>query len=93
MGFRPESAQPDLVCVAAITSLCFRFPSFWSRYYFSIKVEGFGVSNEFTVCVLFFFKGSDKWTHQERRLFKEALSTYSKDFIFVQKMVRLFLFC
>lgn len=46
-----------------------------------------------SLCVcLFFFKGSDKWTHQERRLFKEALSTYSKDFIFVQKMVRLFLF-
>ncbi|OXB72445.1 UNVERIFIED_CONTAM: hypothetical protein H355_009238 [Colinus virginianus] len=32
------------------------------------------------------YAGSDKWTHQERRLFKEALSTYSKDFIFVQKM-------
>ncbi|OXB61979.1 hypothetical protein ASZ78_002624 [Callipepla squamata] len=38
------------------------------------------------------YAGSDKWTHQERRLFKEALSTYSKDFIFVQKMVRWFLF-
>lgn len=37
------------------------------------------------------YAGSDKWTHQERRLFKEALSTYSKDFIFVQKMVRWFL--
>ncbi|XP_064270426.1 transcriptional-regulating factor 1 isoform X3 [Passer domesticus] len=34
------------------------------------------------------YAGSDKWTHQERRLFKEALSTYSKDFIFVQKMVK-----
>ncbi|XP_068865765.1 transcriptional-regulating factor 1 isoform X4 [Aphelocoma coerulescens] len=34
------------------------------------------------------YAGSDKWTHQERRLFKEALSTYSKDFIFVQRMVK-----
>ncbi|XP_068021236.1 transcriptional-regulating factor 1 isoform X4 [Melanerpes formicivorus] len=34
------------------------------------------------------YAGSDKWTHQERRLFKEALSTYSKDFGFVQKMVK-----
>ncbi|XP_027749312.1 transcriptional-regulating factor 1 isoform X4 [Empidonax traillii] len=34
------------------------------------------------------YAGSDKWTHQERRLFKEALSTYSKDFIYVQKMVK-----
>ncbi|XP_075352454.1 transcriptional-regulating factor 1 isoform X4 [Mycteria americana] len=34
------------------------------------------------------YAGSDKWTPQERRLFKEALSTYSKDFIFVQKMVK-----
>ncbi|XP_054254018.1 transcriptional-regulating factor 1 [Indicator indicator] len=34
------------------------------------------------------YAGSDKWTHQERRLFKEALSTYSKDFVFVQKMVK-----
>ncbi|XP_035752920.1 transcriptional-regulating factor 1 isoform X4 [Egretta garzetta] len=34
------------------------------------------------------YAGSDKWTHQERRLFKEALSTYSKDFIVVQKMVK-----
>ncbi|KAM6279263.1 transcriptional-regulating factor 1 isoform 3-T5 [Porphyrio hochstetteri] len=34
------------------------------------------------------YAGSDKWTHQERRLFKEAFSTYSKDFIFVQKMVK-----
>ncbi|XP_041269569.1 transcriptional-regulating factor 1 isoform X3 [Onychostruthus taczanowskii] len=34
------------------------------------------------------YAGSDKWTHQERRLFKEAMSIYSKDFIFVQKMVK-----
>ncbi|EMP37458.1 Transcriptional-regulating factor 1 [Chelonia mydas] len=34
------------------------------------------------------FVGSDMWTPLERRLFNKALSTYSKDFIFVQKMVK-----
>eukprot|EP00074_Homo_sapiens_P090172 XP_016866540.1 transcriptional-regulating factor 1 isoform X9 [Homo sapiens] len=32
--------------------------------------------------------GSDKWTSLERKLFNKALATYSKDFIFVQKMVK-----
>lgn len=35
----------------------------------------------------FCFVGSDKWTSLERKLFNKALATYSKDFIFVQKMV------
>ncbi|XP_029767601.1 transcriptional-regulating factor 1 isoform X2 [Terrapene carolina triunguis] len=34
------------------------------------------------------YAGSDMWTPLERRLFNKALSTYSKDFIFVQKMVK-----
>ncbi|TFK03040.1 sulfotransferase 6B1-like [Platysternon megacephalum] len=34
------------------------------------------------------YAGSDIWTPLERRLFNKALSTYSKDFIFVQKMVK-----
>ncbi|XP_075781554.1 transcriptional-regulating factor 1 isoform X3 [Pelodiscus sinensis] len=34
------------------------------------------------------YAGSDTWTPLERRLFNKALSTYSKDFIFVQKMVK-----
>lgn len=34
-----------------------------------------------------FVAGSDKWTSLERKLFNKALATYSKDFIFVQKMV------
>lgn len=34
-----------------------------------------------------FVVGSDKWTSLERKLFNKALATYSKDFIFVQKMV------
>ncbi|KAM9156313.1 transcriptional-regulating factor 1 isoform 3-T8 [Pangshura tecta] len=34
------------------------------------------------------YAGSDVWTPLERRLFNKALSTYSKDFIFVQKMVK-----
>lgn len=37
-----------------------------------------------------FVPGSDKWTSLERKLFNKALATYSKDFIFVQKMVSLF---
>ncbi|XP_012496255.1 PREDICTED: transcriptional-regulating factor 1 [Propithecus coquereli] len=32
------------------------------------------------------YAGSDKWTSLERKLFNKALATYSKDFIFVQKM-------
>lgn len=38
--------------------------------------------------VYLFILGSDKWTKPERKLFKDALSIYSKDFLFVQKMVR-----
>ncbi|XP_039710736.1 transcriptional-regulating factor 1 isoform X9 [Pteropus medius] len=34
------------------------------------------------------YAGSDKWTSLERKLFNKALATYSKDFIFVQKMVK-----
>ncbi|XP_050807725.1 transcriptional-regulating factor 1 isoform X4 [Gopherus flavomarginatus] len=34
------------------------------------------------------YAGSDMWTPLERRMFNKALSTYSKDFIFVQKMVK-----
>ncbi|XP_030413478.1 transcriptional-regulating factor 1 isoform X3 [Gopherus evgoodei] len=34
------------------------------------------------------YAGSDTWTPLERRMFNKALSTYSKDFIFVQKMVK-----
>ncbi|XP_028622478.1 transcriptional-regulating factor 1 isoform X4 [Grammomys surdaster] len=34
------------------------------------------------------YAGSDKWTSLERKLFNRALATYSKDFIFVQKMVK-----
>ncbi|XP_028902919.1 transcriptional-regulating factor 1 isoform X2 [Ornithorhynchus anatinus] len=34
------------------------------------------------------YAGSDKWTSLERKLFSKALATYSKDFIFVQKMVK-----
>ncbi|XP_019371944.1 PREDICTED: transcriptional-regulating factor 1 isoform X6 [Gavialis gangeticus] len=34
------------------------------------------------------YAGSDKWTKPERKLFKDALSIYSKDFLFVQKMVK-----
>lgn len=34
-----------------------------------------------------FVVGSDKWTSLERKLFNKALATYSKDFVFVQKMV------
>lgn len=37
-------------------------------------------------CVCFVI-GSDKWTSLERKLFNKALAIYSKDFIFVQKMV------
>ncbi|XP_049620864.1 transcriptional-regulating factor 1 isoform X3 [Suncus etruscus] len=34
------------------------------------------------------YAGSDKWTSLERKLFNKALAIYSKDFIFVQKMVK-----
>ncbi|XP_017402778.1 transcriptional-regulating factor 1 isoform X6 [Cebus imitator] len=34
------------------------------------------------------YAGSDKWTSLERKLFNKALAAYSKDFIFVQKMVK-----
>ncbi|XP_074920458.1 transcriptional-regulating factor 1 isoform X3 [Chelonoidis abingdonii] len=34
------------------------------------------------------YAGSDMWTPLERRLFNKALSTYNKDFIFVQRMVK-----
>ncbi|KAK1338409.1 hypothetical protein QTO34_001525 [Cnephaeus nilssonii] len=34
------------------------------------------------------YAGSDKWTSLERKLFNKALATYSKDFVFVQKMVK-----
>ncbi|XP_008821514.1 transcriptional-regulating factor 1 isoform X1 [Nannospalax galili] len=34
------------------------------------------------------YAGSDKWSSLERKLFNKALATYSKDFIFVQKMVK-----
>uniref|UniRef100_A0A8D2B6S4 Transcriptional regulating factor 1 n=1 Tax=Sciurus vulgaris TaxID=55149 RepID=A0A8D2B6S4_SCIVU len=34
------------------------------------------------------YAGTDKWTSLERKLFNKALATYSKDFIFVQKMVK-----
>ncbi|XP_053166887.1 transcriptional-regulating factor 1 isoform X2 [Hemicordylus capensis] len=34
------------------------------------------------------YAGSDKWTPLERKLFNKALSTFSKDFILVQKMVK-----
>ncbi|XP_066478754.1 transcriptional-regulating factor 1 isoform X2 [Tiliqua scincoides] len=34
------------------------------------------------------YAGSDKWTPVEKKLFNKALSTYSKDFILVQKMVK-----
>ncbi|XP_077194200.1 transcriptional-regulating factor 1 isoform X2 [Paroedura picta] len=34
------------------------------------------------------YAGSDKWTPLERKLFNKALSTYSKDFILVQKMIK-----
>nr|XP_045012050.1 transcriptional-regulating factor 1 isoform X2 [Jaculus jaculus] len=34
------------------------------------------------------YAGSDKWTSLERKMFNKALATYSKDFIFVQKMVK-----
>ncbi|XP_045150771.1 transcriptional-regulating factor 1 isoform X2 [Echinops telfairi] len=34
------------------------------------------------------YAGSDKWTSLERKLFNKALATYSKDFIFIQKMVK-----
>ncbi|EPQ19957.1 Transcriptional-regulating factor 1 [Myotis brandtii] len=34
------------------------------------------------------YAGSDKWTSLERKLFNKALATCSKDFIFVQKMVK-----
>nr|AAN02288.1 transcriptional regulating protein 132 [Mus musculus] len=34
------------------------------------------------------YAGSDKWTSLERKLFNKALATYSKDLIFVQKMVK-----
>ncbi|KAM5262883.1 transcriptional-regulating factor 1 [Ctenodactylus gundi] len=34
------------------------------------------------------YAGSDKWTSLEKKLFNKALATYSKDFIFVQKMVK-----
>ncbi|XP_060610336.2 transcriptional-regulating factor 1 isoform X4 [Anolis sagrei] len=34
------------------------------------------------------YAGSDQWTPAEKKLFNKALSTYSKDFILVQKMVK-----
>ncbi|XP_048370578.1 transcriptional-regulating factor 1 isoform X2 [Sphaerodactylus townsendi] len=34
------------------------------------------------------YAGSDKWTPLEKKMFNKALSTYSKDFILVQKMVK-----
>nr|XP_056709123.1 transcriptional-regulating factor 1 [Euleptes europaea] len=34
------------------------------------------------------YAGSDKWTPLEKKQFNKALSTYSKDFILVQKMVK-----
>ncbi|XP_054838404.1 transcriptional-regulating factor 1 [Eublepharis macularius] len=34
------------------------------------------------------YAGSDKWSPLEKKLFNKALSTYSKDFILVQKMVK-----
>nr|KAF6463442.1 transcriptional regulating factor 1 [Molossus molossus] len=34
------------------------------------------------------YAGSDRWSSLERKLFNKALATYSKDFIFVQKMVK-----
>ncbi|KAM6186665.1 transcriptional-regulating factor 1 isoform 3-T3 [Rhynchocyon petersi] len=34
------------------------------------------------------YAGSDKWTSLEKKLFNKALATYSKDFIFIQKMVK-----
>ncbi|XP_072845875.2 transcriptional-regulating factor 1 isoform X4 [Pogona vitticeps] len=34
------------------------------------------------------YAGSDRWTPAEKKLFNKALSTYGKDFILVQKMVK-----
>uniref|UniRef100_A0A8D2KXD6 Transcriptional regulating factor 1 n=1 Tax=Varanus komodoensis TaxID=61221 RepID=A0A8D2KXD6_VARKO len=34
------------------------------------------------------YAGSDQWTPVEKKLFNKALSTYNKDFILVQKMVK-----